>query len=138
MHFGPRWCSKTTIDRSHLRGRCALGMFLACLFAIESGCASWKAADLYQSGSQSLEDNDPGRAVSDLERAALLKPDSSQIQNHLGIAYERSGQKSLALDAFTRAVELDCENSAAKQNLKKLQRERGISVTSAGESPIEQ
>ena len=136
MYFGPRWGSNATIDRSRSLGRCALVVFLACCFATQSGCASWKAADLYQSGTQALDQNDPGRAISDLERAALLRPDSSRIQNHLGIAYERFGQNRLALDAFARAVELDCDNVAAAENLSALRREMAFSVAPARENPI--
>ena len=136
MYFGPRRDSPPTIDLSRFLGRRALGVFLACFFAAQSGCASWKAADLYQSGTQALDQNDPGRAVSDLERAAFLKPHSSRIQNHLGIAYERFGQSQLALDAFARAVELDCENVAAAENLSALRRQMALSVASGRETPI--
>ena len=136
MYFGPRWISQPTIDLSCLRGRRALGLFLACFFLTQSGCANWKAADLYQSGTQALDQDDPGRAISDLERAASLRPDSSRIQNHLGIAYERFGQSQLALDAFSRAVELDCDNVAAAENLSALRREMALSVASGRESPV--
>ena len=136
MYFGPRWDSSPTIGLSRLRGRRALGLFLVCFFAAQSGCASWRAADLYQSGTQALDQDDPVRAVADLERAASLRPDSSRIQNHLGIAYERFGQSELALDAFSRAVELDCDNAAAAENLSALRREMALSVTSARENPV--
>ncbi|MFL2936245.1 MAG: tetratricopeptide repeat protein [Myxococcota bacterium] len=109
---------------------------MACFFLTQSGCANWKAADLYQSGTRALDQDDPGRAISDLERAASLRPDSSRIQNHLGIAYERFGQSQLALDAFSRAVELDCDNVAAAENLSALRREMALSVASGRESPV--
>ena len=98
--------------------------FMVCfLAAFHIGCSNWQASQFYQSGSHALDEGDSRRAVSDLEQAALLKPDSSEIQNHLGIAYERSGQPAAALAAFERAVELDCDNAAASANLTALLRQ---------------
>ena len=61
--------------------------------------------------------NDPEASVDELERAALLLPDASEVQNHLGLAYQAAGRSRDAEDAFRRAVELDCANDAATQNL---------------------
>lgn len=112
-----------TIDLSVWRGRFVLMLVLLFFLTIESGCSSWKAARFYQSGSHALEEGDSAKAISDLERAAALKPESSEIQNHLGIAYESAGRKALALEAFKRAVALDCENVAASRNLAALRQE---------------
>ena len=80
--------------------------------------ASYQAARLYASGSAALERGDSARAISDLERATRLAPHASEIQNHLGAAYAHAGRDDEALAAFRRAVELDCDNEAAQQNLR--------------------
>ena len=136
MRFGPRCGFDPTIDRSRASGRLSLVVFLACLLLSQPGCSNWKAARLYQSGSRALEKNDPARAISDLERAASLKPDSSRIQNHLGIAYEQSGQQNHALYAFRRAVALDCENAAAAENLSALRGEMASQGRPEGPGPV--
>lgn len=82
-----------------------------------AGCAEFHAARLYQSGTHSLDRGDAAAAVADLERAAELAPRASEVQNHLGLAYAAAGRESEALDAFRRALELDCDNDAARHNL---------------------
>jgi Flp pilus assembly protein TadD len=82
-----------------------------------AGCASYRAARLYQSGSAALERGETPRAIDDLERAALLVPQASEVQNHLGLAYAAAGRNDEAEAAFRRAVELDCDNVAARENL---------------------
>jgi tetratricopeptide (TPR) repeat protein len=56
-------------------------------------------------------------AISQLTRAGALAPEASEIQNHLGLAFATTGQHEKALSAFQRAVDLDCANIAAAQNL---------------------
>jgi Flp pilus assembly protein TadD len=82
-----------------------------------SGCARLEAARLYNSGTAALDRGDSARAIAELERAATLAPDVSAIQNHLGLAYQGAGRSDDALQAFERAVQLDCENEAAQENL---------------------
>ena len=53
----------------------------------------------------------------ELELAARLAPERSEILNHLGIAYGAAGRSGDALSAFERAVALDCDNRAAAENL---------------------
>jgi len=84
---------------------------------LSSGCGPWRAAHLYGSGTEALEAGRVDRAVADLEQAAALAPHASEVQNHLGLAYQAAGREGEAQDAFERAVELDCENQAAAQNL---------------------
>jgi Flp pilus assembly protein TadD len=81
------------------------------------GCTSYQGARLYQSGTQALDRGDSARAITDLERAAELVPEASEVQNHLGLAYAAAGRDSEALTAFQRAVDIDCENRAAVENL---------------------
>lgn len=87
------------------------------------GCASWRAAQLYQSGTAELDAGRVQRALSDLERAASLQPDASEIQNHLGLAELAAGHRAAAREAFERALELDCDNQAAHRNLARLREE---------------
>ncbi len=82
------------------------------------GCASLEAARLYQSGTAALDAGEPERAVADLERAGTLAPQASEVQNHLGLAYAAAGRPGDAERAFRRAALLDCENAAARENLR--------------------
>ncbi len=98
----------------------ALGLFVA-----GAGCASFEGARLYRSGTQALDRGEPVRAVSDLERAAEQVPQASEVQNHLGLAYAKLGRTADAERAFRRAVDLDCENAAARENLRATE-QRGV------------
>jgi Flp pilus assembly protein TadD len=73
---------------------------------------------LYQSGTSALDGGDSTQAVLDLERAAELLPEASEVQNHLGLAYQAAGRERDAESAFRRAVSLDCGNAAAVENLR--------------------
>jgi lipoprotein NlpI len=81
------------------------------------GCQSFQAARHYDRGSAALEHGDVQQAISELEQARRLEPGRSEIENHLGLAYTAAGRPDAALAAFDRAVELDCTNDAAQQNL---------------------
>lgn len=81
------------------------------------GCASLEGARLYRDGSAALDRGQPAEAIELLERAALRVPQASEVQNHLGIAYAAAGRHDAALTAWRRAVELDCDNVAARRNL---------------------
>jgi len=83
-----------------------------------AGCASYEAFRLYKSGTAALDRGESERAISDLERAAGLVPEASEVQNHLGLAYAAAGRDGDALIAFRRAVDLDCNNRAAVDNLR--------------------
>lgn len=95
-----------------------VALVAALALALSSGCATYRGARLYQSGSEALDRGDVERAIADLERAAALVPQASEVQNHLGLAYAAAGRDADALDAWSRAVELDCENAAAAHNLR--------------------
>lgn len=82
-----------------------------------AGCGSVQGARLYASGTRALDAGDPVRAVAELEAAAALLPEASEVQNHLGLAYARTGRDPEAVAAFRRAVALDCDNDAAQHNL---------------------
>jgi Flp pilus assembly protein TadD len=73
---------------------------------------------LYQSGTNALDRGDSRQAIVELERAAALEPEASEVQNHLGLAYQAAGRESDAELAFRRAVALDCGNAAALENLR--------------------
>jgi Flp pilus assembly protein TadD len=120
--------------RNPTRIACAL-LVLAAL----TGCASYRGARLYVSGTEALDRGDPAQAVADLERAAELVPQASEVQNHLGLAYAAAGRDGEALAAFHRAVDLDCENAAAAQNLAAAERRAAAaqpaSAPAAGAAP---
>ncbi len=89
-----------------------------CAVVLALGCSSFRAARLYQSGTSALDRGDSGQAIAELERAAELSPKASEVQNHLGLAYQAAGRESDAEFAFRRAVALDCGNAAAVENLR--------------------
>ncbi len=93
-----------------------LGLAFAGLWLL-GGCASLEGARLYTRGTRAMDEGRIAEAIDDLARAATLMPDSSPIQNHLGLAYARAGRDPEALAAFQRAVRLDCSNLAAAENL---------------------
>jgi Flp pilus assembly protein TadD len=92
-------------------------VFLAALLSAAPGCSTWKATQLYKSGTEAIEAGETRRAITDLEEASELMPGSADIQNHLGIAYLQAGSRVEARNAFARAVALDCSDPAAKRNL---------------------
>jgi len=96
--------------------RALLGLALAGVWLL-AGCSSLEGARLYTRGTRALDDGRVGEAIAELERAAELLPDSSPVQNHLGLAYARAGRDEAALAAFRQAVRLDCSNAAAAENL---------------------
>lgn len=95
-----------------------LAVFLVISTGLSPGCSTYRAAQLYQTGTASIGTIGSTKAVTDLERAVFLAPHASQIRNHLGIAYIEVGRFRDAIQAFESAVRLDCDNFAAFQNLK--------------------
>jgi lipoprotein NlpI len=96
----------------------ALAVLVAAGALAAWGCATFEGARLYDRGTAALERGDARAAIGDLERAAALVPEASEIQNHLGLAYALAGRHDEALGAFRRAVALDCDNEAAHLNLR--------------------
>jgi len=83
-----------------------------------AGCATWEGAKLYEEGTAALDRGDTAVAIGRLEEASQLVPQASEIQNHLGLAYQEAGREADARRAFERAVDLDCSNEAAQANLR--------------------
>ena len=92
------------------------------LIAALVGCASYRGSKLYVEGTEALFDGQVKLAVERLEAAAQLVPQSSEIQNHLGIAYLVAGRPVDARQALQEAHRLDCRNPAAIQNLQQLEK----------------
>jgi len=80
----------------------------------------WRGAGHFSAGTDALVAGQGERAVAELEQAAELVPGASEIRNHLGLAYLAEGRERDARAAFTSAIELDCGNRAARQNLEAL------------------
>ncbi len=89
-----------------------------CAVLLVLGCSSFRAARLYQSGTSALDRGDSAQAIAELERAVELLPEASEVQNHLGLAYQAAGRERDAEFAFRRAAALDCGNLAAVENLR--------------------
>jgi lipoprotein NlpI len=105
--------------------RIGVVLLLSCL-ACESGpVRAMRGARHYASGTEALDRGDARRAIAELELAAALVPHGSEIQNHLGLAYWAAGDLERADRAFADALELDCDNRAARMNRDRL--EAGLS-----------
>jgi len=63
-------------------------------------------------------------ALSHLETAVRLAPDSAIAHSDLGGALAQAGKRDEALAHLRRALELDPDNAAAKENLARLGRGR--------------
>lgn len=96
------------------------------MLLLSGACATYSGARYYERGSDALDAGDADTAVAHLERAAELVPHASEIHNHLGIAYQAAGRRAEALDAYERAVEVDCDNAAAQRNLSALRVYLGV------------
>jgi tetratricopeptide (TPR) repeat protein len=92
-------------------------LWIVLTLSFVGGCTSWRAAQLYQSGTVELDRGEYELAIADLERASELAPQASQVQNHLGLALAATGREDEAREALRRAVALDCTNDAAAHNL---------------------
>jgi Flp pilus assembly protein TadD len=121
----------TTTQRSgqSKRAPAAVGARLAAALGVAAvglllACNTFQGARLYRDGTRALDRGDAPAAIAALERAAELGPEASEIQNHLGLAYQAAGRDDDALRAFQRAVELDCDNAAAAHNLRWAERRR--------------
>ena len=68
---------------------------LALVLAV--GCATVEGHRHFEAGNAALDRGDAALAVTELERAAALVPRASEVQNHLGIAYQAAGRDA---DAF--------------------------------------
>lgn len=94
---------------------------------LETGCESTpiraiRGARHYAAGTEALNRSDDDLAIEELEQAAELVPQASEVQNHLGLAYWSDGRPQDARIAFEKAVELDCDNDVARANLERLMR----------------
>jgi Flp pilus assembly protein TadD len=107
----------------------ALGLLLPLTLNLP-GCQSeaaiaFRGARHYSAGNRALDRGDGALAVVELRQAAVLLPQASEIQNHLGLAYLAQGEEEPAREAFRRAIELDCDNQAARINLARITKEGG-------------
>ena len=53
------------------------------------------------------------RAISELRKAADLRPKNADIQNYLGFAYRKSGKLEASGKHYTKALELDPDHKGA-------------------------
>jgi len=106
-----------------------------------AACTSWEGPRLHVQGTQALERGEYSQARETLSRAAALvehPAQASQVENHLGLAYLGEGEEGLAVEAFRRAIDLDCRNEAAKHNLEIVTGERSeVTGIQTGESSDE-
>ena len=114
-----------------------VGITLLLVLAL-AGCAlspirEIRGARHYAEGTRALTASDGTTAVLELEQAAELVPQASEIQNHLGLAYWSLGRFEEAQTAFEAAIELDCENEAARVNLERLGRSNSVAADAASE-----
>ena len=53
------------------------------------------------------------RAISELRKAANLRPENADIQNYLGFAYRKSGKLEASGNHYAKALELDPDHKGA-------------------------
>lgn len=112
--------------RSTRRRRRLAGLAVFLVTTASLACSSLppvraiRAARYYAAGTRALERGDDAVAIEELEQAAALMPDASEIHNHLGLAYWSDGRELEAERELERALELDCDNEAARSNLARL------------------
>ena len=95
--------------------------FVALALLLLVGCNAFHGARLYRDGTRALDRGDAAHAVATLEAAADRVPQASEVHNHLGLAYQAAGRPDDARRAFERALELDCDNAAARENLRQVE-----------------
>lgn len=112
------------VAATRVRTLLALAVLLAsvpAMVACESqAMRTFRGGRLYVSGTEALDRGETTRAITQLEEAATLAPSVSEIRNHLGLAYWSAGDETSARAAFEAAIELDCDNDAARSNLARL------------------
>src|ERR1035438_205402 len=84
----------------------------ACSSSRDGG--AWKEQNSY--GSQMARKGFWREALFRYEKAAAQHPESAEIQNNLGVAYESVGETSYALAAYKRALELAPQDAKIKRN----------------------
>lgn len=76
----------------------------------------------YNMGQISLIKNrDVSQALHCFERAVLIRPDYISAHHQLGIAFELLGDREKALSCWRMTLELDPENRAAKESIRRLE-----------------
>lgn len=107
-----------TLPAGWVRAGLVLGLLAILGVACESRAVrSLQAGRLYTTGTDALDRGNHQTAIAQLEEAATLVPDASEIRNHLGLAYWSAGDSERARAAFEAAIDLDCDNEAARSNL---------------------
>lgn len=102
------------------RLRPAAALLVAVAAAGVPACSSskestvWKEQNSY--GSQMARKGFWREALFRYEKAAALHPESAEIQNNLGVAYESLGDTSRALSAYKKALELAPQDQKIKRN----------------------
>ena len=117
----------TGVLRRAVRTRTLLALVVVLAFiGTMVGCESqamrtFRGGRLYVSGTEALDRGETTLAIAQLDEAATLAPSVSEIRNHLGLAYWSAGDETSARSAFEAAIELDCDNEAARSNLARLE-----------------
>jgi len=107
-------------DLAVRRLRSAAALLVAVASAATFACSSskdrdsWKEQNAY--GSLMARKGFWREALFRYEKAAAQHPDSAEIQNNLGVAYESVGETSRALAAYKRALELAPQDQKIKRN----------------------
>lgn len=100
-------------------------LFLICsAIFLFSGCSEPGPKALLE-GERLLAERKLDQAIPRLQEAVELLPQNAQAWNHLGLAYQYSGQPSKALENYKRALEINGNLAAARHNLGHLYFEQG-------------
>ncbi len=87
---------------------------------------SEKKSEIYfNQGTQELQEGRYTDALGNLLKAHGYKPDSSTVNNNLGMAYFFKGKKDKAIEHLEKSISLDPKNSDAKNNLASIMYHKG-------------
>jgi len=79
-----------------------------------------RARELVEEGFRLSDEGKLAQAITAAKRAVAANPDSTSAYSLLGILYERSGQRELAMQAYEAALRLSLESAADRKSLRQL------------------
>ncbi len=107
------------------RDRLGVVAALITLAAVSAGCAGSSRVDAYNGYAIAAAQNRLwGEAALRWEQALEVDDSDDRIWNNLGVAYEADERFGEAVDAYSRAVEMDPDNSHYVRNLRRCERNR--------------
>lgn len=114
----------TTSSATNKKPRAARTISALLGWVILAGCSA-SGPDLLRKGERLIEQGKYSDAITKLEAARALMPQTALVYNQLGLAYHGAGRASEAVQAYGQALKLNRDLYAARYNLGCLQLEQG-------------